>query len=97
MTYLNQGQVKNIKSILLDDFEHAEFIRPLSPLIACQGWIDFEKNYITSILEHQHIFDMLLSIAGVYNLKLDWIYDKPMDSPSTDFEGVNFTLEYKSN
>lgn len=96
MTYLNQGQVKNIKSILLDDFEHAEFYKPASVLIALQGWIDFEKNYVTSILEHQHIFDMLLSIASVYNLKLDWIYDKELDSQA-DFEGVNFTLEYKSN
>jgi hypothetical protein len=94
MQYLNKGQVENIKSILLEDFEHAEFYKPASALLALQGWIDFEKNYITSILEHQHIFDMLLSIAEVYNLKLNWIYDRELDSQA-DFDGVNFYLEYK--
>lgn len=94
MDYLTRGNIKTIKEILLQDFEYAEFIKPASACIALQGWIDFEKSHITSILEHQHIFDMLWSIAGVYNLRLDWIYDK--DLTSADFEGVNFTLEYKN-
>lgn len=93
MQGLKSIQITDIKRLISDDFETCEYVSGISPVFAVIGWLDFANAGISSVLEHQGLYDLLYSICKVYNLDLQWIYDNPEPN---DFQGVNFMLEYKS-
>ena len=96
MNNLQGYQKDTIKALIIGDYDKAEVFKSASPRIVWQGWIDFKEQGLTSELELQGVFDLLLSICDVYNLALDWCYDRVMETWSNQVEGINFSLEYKN-